>query len=293
MATTAQLTAVCDGTGLDAPTRGIVQKCAVCENDRLTDTDGVSTWFVPHPAKVEAVVKEAARRNMVWKCDGPELANALGSMVKDLVGNNTVKVEGTMVVFYDEVGINTETRLKLESLSGGVLQVQGSMDKEAHDSGDGETIYHCPFCGSGQVLGRSDGTATCDFCDTAFTVQVQPDRSSQPQTIDGQPVDMPGMPHGGDQPPVDPNAPLDDPGAPKPPNAPLSVDGAPDAPAAPKPPGKQPPWLKGAARYYMTADQVALEEDAYLRHLAIKFADDRLSVIATVREENERKANNG
>ena len=69
--------------------------------------------------------------------------------------------------------------------------------KVAHDSGDGETIYHCPFCGAGQVVGRSDGTAECGFCSTAFTVQVQPVMNSVPQTINGVPhvhPDMPGTP---------------------------------------------------------------------------------------------------
>lgn len=186
--------------------------------------------------------------------------------------------------------------------------------KVAHDSGDGETIYHCPFCGSGQVLGRSDGTAMCDFCSTAFTVQVQPERPSQPQTINGNPVQMPGMPHGGpgggDNPaagPDDPNAPGDatDPGAKPNPfdhKAPQSPQGGdkpgdkPDdaKPAGDKPKGNQPPWLKGksSARYYMTADQIALPEDSYLRHLAIKYAEDKDAVLASVRDENERKVNN-
>lgn len=66
--------------------------------------------------------------------------------------------------------------------------------KIAHDSGDGETIYHCPFCGSGQVIARSDGTVECEFCHTAFTVQVQPEMPAFPQTINGMPVDVPGMP---------------------------------------------------------------------------------------------------
>lgn len=66
--------------------------------------------------------------------------------------------------------------------------------KLAHDSGDGESLFHCPFCGAGQLVGRSDGTTECDFCGTAFTVQVQPSLSAQPQTIDGEPVTMPDMP---------------------------------------------------------------------------------------------------
>lgn len=84
----------------------------------------------------------------------------------------------------------------------------GSLRKQAHDSGDGVTIFHCPFCGSGQVIGRSDGTTECQYCGTAFVVKVQPVYPSFPQTIDGQPVQVPGMPPrdpamGADQPVTD------------------------------------------------------------------------------------------
>lgn len=70
----------------------------------------------------------------------------------------------------------------------------------AHDSGDGMTIYHCPFCGSGNVTARSDGGAQCGFCKTSFTIQVQPSHSDIPQTVNGNPMDleeMPGEPAGG------------------------------------------------------------------------------------------------
>ncbi len=70
--------------------------------------------------------------------------------------------------------------------------------KTAHDGGDGVTLFHCPFCGSGAIAAGGDGTVTCDFCHTAFSVQVQPQNAGMPQTIDGQPVDMPGMPQGQD-----------------------------------------------------------------------------------------------
>lgn len=65
---------------------------------------------------------------------------------------------------------------------------------EAHQSGDGVTIAHCPFCGSGQVIGRSDGNVECQFCNQAFMVRVQPMYSAFPQSVDGMPVQIPGMP---------------------------------------------------------------------------------------------------
>jgi len=74
---------------------------------------------------------------------------------------------------------------------------RGSTRKVAHDSGDGETIYHCPFCGAGQITARSDGTAECGYCEAVFTVQVQPKHPSMPQTINGVPVNDPSMPGDG------------------------------------------------------------------------------------------------
>lgn len=103
---------------------------------------------------------------------------------------------------------------------------------------------NCPFCGSGAVVGQSDGTATCDFCHTAFTVQVQPVNSFQPQTIGGEPVPPPGMP--GDEPtemssPEDPTVAEDSDG--------VAADPLGDAAAPePEPKGKVPPQFAKASR---------------------------------------------
>lgn len=154
----------------------------------------------------------------------------------------------------------------------------------AHDSGDGQTIYHCPFCGSGQVLARSDKTIECEFCHTSFTVQVQPEYSAFPQTMDGQPVQVPGMPGQIDEPvgggPADPNA------APMPGEDPNAVpgaegaatgqdvnqDGVDDGFEETQPAGtdNQPPWLKSGLR---TTAGAVLPLDEYMRHLALKHAD--------------------
>ena len=138
----------------------------------------------------------------------------------------------------------------------------------AHDSGDGETIYHCPFCGAGAILGKSNGTAECQFCHTAFTVQVQPARSSVPQTIDGQPhihPDLPGTAPGQEsgQMPEDPAAqtaetttPVEDP-----------ADEA----------------KVYASRHFIAADGMAMPEQQYLKHLAITHADNPAGLLAEMR----------
>lgn len=156
----------------------------------------------------------------------------------------------------------------------------------AHDSGDGATIYHCPFCGSGQVTGGADGTVECDFCKSFFTVQVQPERPAMPQTVNGQPQQMPGMPGDGSQPAPFGGAPTD-PGAggdafiPPDPNEALTnaLQGVP----AFAPPT---PVTSSKTAYYLTEEGL-LPEDSYIRHLAIKHADDREAVLDQVRSERK------
>lgn len=56
---------------------------------------------------------------------------------------------------------------------------------------------NCAFCGSGAIIARSDGTTECEMCGMCFSVQVQPRYPAFPQTINGQPVPIPGMPDQG------------------------------------------------------------------------------------------------
>ena len=225
--------------------------------------------------------------------------------------------------------------------------------KVAHDSGDGETIFHCPFCGAGQVVARSDGTAECGFCQTAFTVQVQPNMAAVPQTIDGVPHVHPDMP--GSDPGTVPDETAPEEQAQETALTPqeqqdqggifasrrmagtFDLDGyAPevgdhvyrgDSPVATitRIYGRyEDGWSVGTSpdlqlipgdgvvvylagihsnsriwkaisgksasrRYFLTESSVALPEDAYIRHLAIKHADDRQAVIAAVRAERESR----
>jgi DNA-directed RNA polymerase subunit RPC12/RpoP len=178
--------------------------------------------------------------------------------------------------------------------------VMDQMRKVAHDSGDGETIYHCPFCGSGQVIARSDRSIECQYCHTNFTVQVQPLYPAFPQTIDGQPVGVPGMPGNigtdptgasggvpGDpgmngMPPVDPSA-VDQDGN-VPPGADQGEDEEGDADSAEDQEDEEdnaPPWAKKSFR---TTTGQALPEDDFVRHLAIRHSVDRSTMVGLVRQ---------
>jgi hypothetical protein len=163
----------------------------------------------------------------------------------------------------------------------------GGLHKVAHDSGDGETIYHCPFCGSGQVIARSDRSIECEFCHVNFTVQVQPQFPAFPQTIDGMPVQVPGMPgqigmdpsgaSGGmpgdpmGMPPVSPDQ-VDDEG---------EVPGEGEAEEQEEEEGDAPPWAKQSLR---TSTGQALSPEEFVRHVAIRHAADSQAMAQRVKE---------
>lgn len=164
-------------------------------------------------------------------------------------------------------------------------------------------IRRCPFCGSGQVLQRSDGTTHCDFCDTAFTVTMMPNMPAMPTYVNGQ--DAPNENNMGPEEigaeqmdPMDPTAMGPATGdAFVPPEgsqeggpgvgAPGGAPGAGGQPFVP-PEGSQDgqPGLQQAAASLRTASGDMLGADDYLRHLAIAAAppERRTLVIAAVRD---------
>lgn len=68
-----------------------------------------------------------------------------------------------------------------------------------HQMADPTVVAHCPFCGSGDVIARSDGSVECVFCSRYFSISEQPQYASLPgaqgplidEGFDGEePVDM-------------------------------------------------------------------------------------------------------
>lgn len=173
--------------------------------------------------------------------------------------------------------------------------------KVAHDSGDGETIYHCFSCGSGKVIARSDRTTECMYCGAVFTVQVQPQYASFPQTINGMPTPVPGMPgqidDGSGMPPGapgDPNAPGDpdamgDDGGFPPDEATEEAeenDGDETGSGDEDPDSNQPPWLKKSM--LRTSLGHHLDPDDFVRHLAIRHSVDSRAMAGLVKAERGR-----
>lgn len=170
----------------------------------------------------------------------------------------------------------------------GMLSTAGprqGVHKVAHDSGDNQRIFHCPFCGSGRVIGRSDGTAECAFCNQAFTVQVQPQYGDMPQTINGMPVQIPGMP--GEPQPFEPGQEA----GPPPPGAsdggdggmPPEIGDAEDGDEDEGGDDSAPPFQTSSV--YRTAAGDLLPERSYVRHLALASVppEQREAVLAALR----------
>lgn len=198
---------------------------------------------------------------------------------------------------------------------------QGKIVRVAHDPGDPQITSHCPFCGSGQIVGRSDGTIGCDFCGMNYIVRVQPAFPGMPQApgMGGAPTDVgpemmdPGMegevgPDGmpidpamegeeGGFPPEDgeegfPPGGEEDPGAEEedgfPPDDGGEEDDAPPKKSKPKDKGKGGKSKSKKEGSYRTLAGDQLDEDAYVRHLAVLHSGGDPAVIAAIRAEAGR-----
>jgi hypothetical protein len=177
-----------------------------------------------------------------------------------------------------------------------IAQDQPPITKMAHDSGDPQVVYHCPACGSGQVIARSDGTIECGFCKMCFTVQVQPRYPAFPQTIDGQPIQVPGM--GPQWPGQDDEQTM---------QAQDAAEGISAVPGAAEGDEGDNPFADEdadgdddqeddeedaddggnpfAKKSFRTASGVYVEHDAFLRHIALEAARDRDKVLRVIRTQ--------
>jgi GNAT superfamily N-acetyltransferase len=182
-----------------------------------------------------------------------------------------------------------------------------SLMKVAHVSGNTVDALHCPFCGSGSVTARSDGSIECGFCTAAYTVQVQPQFSAFPQSVDGAQYPWPGRddmgmgPGGGPVPPGVGGAPVpgEDPDEEEGGGPPWAQGGAqgdedPDEdeeeddedPEASVGGAKAPPFVR---KSYRTSFGGEVLFDDYLDHLILTTAADQRRTAAVIKAERPRK----
>lgn len=283
------------------------QKTALLPRHMWDDTAVSKHLSAKSPLSFEAFFKAATTKEAIgWEGpgDGPWL-NEPGSHKITYFSTK----RGHVAVSCSDCGIfaSHPKELQHHEVEAAHEQAKAGMDRTAnfkvfaHDSGDGETIYHCPFCGSGQVIARSDRTIECEFCHTCFTVQVQPQYSAFPQTIDGMPVQVPGMPGQIGADPAGAGGPMDPNGVDPNMGAGVAAPPAGQDPAAggfPPAEGEEEeegdgeddeedkdeggggnPFTSGLR----TQAGATLSPDAYIAHLALKHTQDRETTLAAVR----------
>jgi hypothetical protein len=184
------------------------------------------------------------------------------------------------------------------------MQLDSRFVKIAHDPGDPVLCSHCPFCGSGQITGRSDGGIDCAFCGQSFIVRVQPAFPGMPQAPGmGAPTDvgpdMMGMPPGmeGEEgmPPegMPPGMEGGDEGGPPFGDEEAGAEEEEGAPPGEEEEGEEegeegegpPPFKKKSSLLFRTIAGDELPEDAYVRHLAILLSGHHPAVLAKIRRE--------
>ena len=209
---------------------------------------------------------------------GDRLLKALGRpevpLVKTISDEEANRpIQGLFWTFFNAPADDPDLR-KLGKGASLMAAVRGKIKrhrKTAHDAGEGEALAHCPFCGGGNIWGRSDGTVVCGYCDRHFTVQIQPAHPAMPQSLDGESLDVPGMPGevGGE-----PEGTVEE----DPPEEPEAED-EPDEGDEDDEDGEQ-----KEGKYLLTEAGYALDEDAFIRHLALRHADDPETVAKDMRE---------
>jgi uncharacterized Zn finger protein (UPF0148 family) len=142
----------------------------------------------------------------------------------------------------------------------------------AHDTSMVDAVArHCPFCGSGQTLGNSDGTISCGYCEQTYLVRLAPEFPAMPQVDPATGA------------PVGAGTPLDASGQPVPPGSPSGAPTGPSGPPSGPPAGPPGPTQQmGLAAHYRTRDGVLVGEDAYIEQLALRHAQDPAAVLAHV-----------
>jgi hypothetical protein len=131
----------------------------------------------------------------------------------------------------------------------------------AHDtSGNPSQVFHCPHCGSGSIVGGPNGIE-CVMCNRTFTVQSQPQYHGIPQTQNGLATPFPR--------PEDQR--VDD--------YSKGIEMTPDF---------QPEVIVETAGLYQTAKGIALDSDAYIRHLAIEYATDRERILRDIKASRNK-----
>ncbi len=118
----------------------------------------------------------------------------------------------------------------------------------------------CPFDGSQQTVAGSDGSISCSWCGARYELRLAPSTPAMPQAIEGQEY-------------TDVEGPAAD------------QDGFAPAGSISSP---TPPVPGQVVSHYRTEDGALLDEDQYVRHLAIITSSDPWKTAIALREQREQ-----
>lgn len=201
-------------------------------------------------------------------------------------GRRLSGMRGSMASAVSDMATTVDSLTATAEFSGGAPDAAPTPEA---DTGGNDVITTCPFCGSGQVVGRSDGDVECGFCDQVFIVELRPTFSGTPRVVDGEVYE--GHPNGErpgvDSPDADPSMgevdPAMTPGLD--PTDPAALDADPEAPDdgtrphlqgdqddeeqgddPKKPKGGLPDFL--SSMHLRTASGQVMDADSYLARIA-------------------------
>lgn len=134
---------------------------------------------------------------------------------------------------------------------------KNSMWRSAHQMPDPSVIAHCPFCGSGDLVARSDGNTECIYCNRFFSVSEQPEFNAEP----GHPSE--GL--------IDGQEDSDSPVVEELQSAPAFV--APDETQNEEPQDVENPVVQAQSSKFITVSGAKLSKMDYIKHLAFRHGD--------------------
>jgi len=280
---------LCEGCSHDRPGRPLtgalasgVRTFTTYRRGDISDTHDENQMNPPDQPQFHGVVWPDGTCTIRWAT--AKAATAVWDSFEDMeaIHGHYEDGYGTEVV-WDDGGLTASAKAPY-------ISIQGALVKVEHASPDPAVINHCFSCGSGQVIGRSDGTCECSFCGAVFTVQLQPQFSGVPQT-DPSMVAAPG----GQIPPTPAQQAQEQPPEEEDDDGSFGGDRLSDkfpgedkdAPAEGEEKSEDEAVGElNAEGVLISSEGVALPEEKFLAHLALQAAYDSEATLAEVRAHN-------
>jgi len=107
-------------------------------------------------------------------------AGALIEWIYDKAAREGLTVDWGKIMSDEAQHMFDRWRTQVPTTRGKVMRGMNNTPHTAHLGNDPEAVYHCPFCGSGALVGGPDGSVTCGVCERTYMVFIQPTFSGMP-----------------------------------------------------------------------------------------------------------------